>query len=101
LCTVRDLENKQIESTKRIDDLLKQLSEAHDLKNKMTKEYAEFYRRHSSLEFEFQQLTLNYKRASQELDDARMQLETEILVRIQICFLSTKHKKNTIQRFLN
>ena len=59
----------------------------------MTKEYAEFYRRHSSMEFEFQQLTLNYKRASQELDDARMQLENEILVRIQILFFIQKNKQ--------
>jgi myosin protein heavy chain len=81
LCTTRDLEAKQADSTKRIDDLLKQLTEMNELKTKLTKEQTEFYRRNSIVEFELQQLSISYKRSSQELDDARMQLENETLMR--------------------
>ncbi|CAF0735017.1 unnamed protein product [Brachionus calyciflorus] len=81
LNSLKDLENKHIEATQRIDDLLKQLNEVNELKNKLAKEHSELYRRNSSIEFEFQQLSLNSKRLNQELDDARMQLENEILVR--------------------
>ena len=52
----------------------------NEFKNKLTKEQTEFYRRNSIVEFELQQLSINYKRATQELDDVRMQLENESLV---------------------
>jgi len=53
----------------------------NEFKNKLNKEQTEFYRRNSIVEFELQQLGINYKRATQELDDVRMQLENESLVR--------------------
>jgi SMC interacting uncharacterized protein involved in chromosome segregation len=81
LASCKDLENRQIESSQRIDDLLKQLNDANELKNRLSKEHSDLYRKNSSIEFELQQLTLNNKRINQELDDARMQLENEILVR--------------------
>lgn len=81
MASCKDLENKQIESTQRIDDLLKQLCDVNDLKNRLSKEHSDLYRKNSTIEFELQQLTLNSKRTNQELDDARMQLENEILVR--------------------
>jgi chromosome segregation ATPase len=81
LTTCRELENKQIESSQRIDELIKQLTEANDAKNRLTREHAEFLRRNTTLEYEFQQLSLHSKRCGQELDDARLQLENEILVR--------------------
>ena len=84
LAQCRDLETKQIESTKRIEELIKQLNEMNEFKNKLNKEQTEFYRRNSIIEFELQQLGINYKRATQELDDVRMQLENETLVIIVI-----------------
>ncbi len=78
--TIRDLENKQVESVQRIEDLLKQLNEFNELKSKLTKENSEFLRRNASIEFEVQQLTLTNKRLNQEFDDARLQLENETLV---------------------
>lgn len=81
MSSCKDLENRQIESSQRIDDLIRQLNEVNELKNKLAKEHSELYRRNSTIEFELQQLTLNNKRLNQELDDARMQLENEILVR--------------------
>jgi hypothetical protein len=53
----------------------------NEFKNKLNKEQTEFYRRNSIVEFELQQLGINYKRATQELDDVRMQLENESLVK--------------------
>lgn len=90
--TCRDLEAKQSESLKRIDELVKQLNEMNEFKNKLTKEQTEFYRRNSIVEFELQQLSINYKRATQELDDVRMQLENESLVRNTL-----EHKNKNIQ----
>ena len=81
LASCREFENKHAEATQRIDELLRQLSEVTELKNKLAKEHADNYRRNAALEFEMQQLTVSNKRYSQECDDARMQLENEILVR--------------------
>jgi hypothetical protein len=81
VATCKELENKQIEASQRIDELIRQLTEANETKNKLAREHAEFLRRNASLEFECQQLALANKRLNQELDDARLQLENEILVR--------------------
>ena len=81
LTSCKELENRQIESSQRIDDLIKQLNDAYDAKNRLARDHAEFVRRNSTLEYELQQLTLHSKRCGQELDDARLQLENEILVR--------------------
>lgn len=75
------MENKQIESVQRIDELVRQLNEFNDLKAKLNKENSEYFRRNSSLEFEVQQLSLANKRLNQEHDDARLQLENEQMVR--------------------
>jgi chromosome segregation ATPase len=77
----RELENKQIEASQRIDELLKQLTDANDAKNKMSKDHAEFTRRSTQIDFEINQLTTTNKRLGQEYEDMRMQLENEILVR--------------------
>lgn len=79
--TSKELENRQIESSQRIDDLIKQVNEANDTKNRLSREHAEYVRRNTTLEYELQQLSLHSKRCGQELDDARLQLENEILVR--------------------
>lgn len=81
MANCKELENKQIESSQRIDELIRQLNEANEIKNKLAREHAEFLRRNAGLEFELQQISLANKRLSQELDDARLQLENEILVR--------------------
>lgn len=57
------------------------MNEANDTKNRLAREHAEFVRRNSTLEYELQQVSLHSKRCGQELDDARLQLENEILVR--------------------
>lgn len=93
LTLCRDLETKQVESTKRIEELIKQLNEMNEFKNKINKEQTEFYRRNSIVEFELQQLNINYKRATQELDDVRMQLENETLIRNT---LEHKNKNNQL-----
>jgi chromosome segregation ATPase len=82
--TIRDLETKHADAQQRIDDLLRQLNEYNDLKNKLSKEHSDLFRRNASIEFELQQSTLNNKRLNQELDDARLQLENEILVKTSL-----------------
>ena len=81
LASCREYETKNAEQSQRIDELIKQLNETTELKNKLAKEHAEYYRRYTQVEFEYQQLTVTNKRLVQEVDDARMTLETEILVR--------------------
>ena len=80
LSIYKELENKQVETTQRIDELLRQLSEANELKNKFASQSAEVSRKNAALEFEFQQMHVAVKRSGQELDDCRIQLENEIMV---------------------
>jgi hypothetical protein len=83
-----------VESVQRIEELLKQLNEYCELKNKLTKDNTEFFRRNASIEFEVQQLTLNNKRLNQEFDDARLQLENELLVRRALFYYNNFSSKN-------
>lgn len=79
LATIRDLEAKQTESQQRTDDLLRQLSELNEFKNRVSKEHSDNYRRNANMELELQQFTINNKRLTQENDDVKMQLENELL----------------------
>ena len=78
--TCKELENKEIDYLQRIDEILKQLNDSNDAKNKAIKDNGDLQRRLEKLEFEVQQVNLNMKRNNQELDDARLQLENEVLV---------------------
>jgi len=77
----KDLESKHLDSVQRIDELLRQLNEVNDLKTKISKENQEFSRRNANMEFELQQLMINNKRLSQEYENAKMQLESELMIK--------------------
>ncbi len=53
----------------------------NDLKTKISKENQEFSRRNANMEFELQQLMINNKRLSQEYENAKMQLESELMIK--------------------
>jgi hypothetical protein len=64
----------------RIDEVLKQLNDSNEAKNKAIKENSELQRKIEKIEFDMQQFNLTMKRNNQELDDARLHLENEVLV---------------------
>jgi chromosome segregation ATPase len=64
----------------RIDEVLKQLNDSNEAKNKAIKENSELQRKIEKIEFDMQQFSLTMKRNNQELDDARLHLENEVLV---------------------
>lgn len=72
-----------------MEEVVRQLGEANDSKAKLLHSNNEHTRKTLALDHELQQLTLNNKKITQELDDARMALETESLVRST---LDTKNK---------
>lgn len=74
------MEAKDSELKIRCEELSRQINELNDNKTKLSRENAEYHRKVESLEFDLQQALVNVKRASQELDDSRLQLENEVLV---------------------
>lgn len=78
---VKELETKESESQRRIEELVKQLNEASESKSKAVRDLSDLSRKYEHAEFELQQVSLSSKRATQELDDARLQLENEVLFR--------------------
>jgi len=77
----KDLEGRLIEMTGKVDDAIRQLTEANTAKARLAEENLTFGRRLEVLEFELASLQSTYRRTQGDLEDARIQLETEMAVR--------------------
>ena len=80
----KEFEGRLIEMTGKVDDAIRQLTDANHAKGRLAEENLTFSRRIETLEFELISLTTTYKRAQGDLEEARLQLETEMAVRDQI-----------------
>jgi len=65
----------------KVDDAIRQLSDANSTKTRLTEENLILNRRVETLEFEFASLQTTYKRTQGDLDEARLHLESEMAVR--------------------
>ena len=77
----KELEGKLIEMSGKVDDSIRQLSEATAVKSRLIEENLSFGRRIETLEFELSSTQSSYKRAQGDLEDARLHLESEMAVR--------------------
>ncbi len=77
----KELEGKLIEMSGKIDDAIRQLTDANTAKSRLAEENLVFSRRLETLEFEFTSLQTTYRRAQGDLEEARLHLESEMAVR--------------------
>ena len=77
----KEFEGRLIEMTGKVDDAIRQLMDANTAKSRLVEENLAFSRRLETLEFEFTSLQTTYRRAQGDLEEARLQLETEMAVR--------------------
>ncbi len=77
----KELEGKLIEMSGKVDDSIRQLSDATAAKSRLIEENLSFGRRIESLEFELTSTVSSYKRAQGDLEEARLHLESEMAVR--------------------
>ena len=77
----KELEGRLIEMGNKVDDAIRQLTDANTAKARLAEENLAFSRRLETLEFELITLQTTYRRAQGDLDEARLHLETEMAVR--------------------
>lgn len=77
----KELESRLFEMSSKVDDAIRQLTDANNAKSRLAEENLAFGRRIESLEFEFTSLTTIYRRAQGDLEEARLHLESEMAVR--------------------
>jgi hypothetical protein len=77
----KELEGRLIEMGNKVDDAIRQLTDANTAKARLAEENLTFSRRLETLEFELITLQTTYRRAQGDLDEARLHLETEMAVR--------------------
>jgi hypothetical protein len=65
----------------KVDDAIRQLSDANSTKARLVEENLIFSRRIETLEFELTSLQSIYKRTQGDLEEARLHLESEMAVR--------------------
>jgi hypothetical protein len=82
----KEFEGKLIEMNGKVDDAIRQLTDATSVKARLLEENLTFGRRIESLEFEFTSLQSIYKRTQGDLDEARLHLESEMAVRKDLIF---------------
>jgi hypothetical protein len=78
----KEFEGKLIEMSGKIDDAIRQLTDANTAKSRLAEENLAYGRRLETFEFELTSLQTVYRRAQGDLDEARLQLESEMAVRI-------------------
>lgn len=78
----KEYEARLFEMTGKVDDAIRQLTDANAIKARLLEENLTFTRRVETLEFELTTLQTTYKRTQCDLDEARLQLESEMAVRI-------------------
>lgn len=88
----KDLEHKLCDQQQRIDDSNRQINELNENKAKITSQNNEFKNRTSTLENELQQSNLNNKKICQDIEEARMQTENEMMLR-----MSMENKNRNLQ----
>lgn len=82
----KELEARLIEMTNKVDDAIRQLTDANTVKARLAEENLTFSRRLETVEFELTTLQTTYRRAQGDLEEARIHLESEMAVRIKrIC----------------
>ena len=80
----KELEGKLIEMSGKVDDAIRQLTDANTIKSRLAEENSAYSRRNETLEFELTSLQSVYKRAQNDLEEARLHLESEMAVRIKV-----------------
>ena len=78
----KEFEGRLIEMTGKVDDAIRQLTEANTIKSRLAEENLTFGRRLETLEFEFTTLQVTYRRAQGDLEEARLHLESEMAVSV-------------------
>ena len=84
----KELEGKLIEMNGKVDDAIRQLSDANSAKARLSEENLSLTRRVETLDFELTSIQTAYKRAYGDLEEARLHLESEMAVR--------ENKKNVL-----
>jgi hypothetical protein len=77
----KELEGKLMEMNGKVDDAIRQLTDATAAKSRLMEENLTFSRRIETLEFELISTQTGYKRAQGDLEEARLHLESEMAVR--------------------
>lgn len=77
----KEFEGRLIEMSGKIDDAIRQLTEANYAKTKLVEENLAFSRRNETLEFELTSLQTTHRRVQADFEEARLQLESEMAVR--------------------
>jgi chromosome segregation ATPase len=77
----KELEGKLIEMNGKVDDAIRQLTDANAAKSRLMEENLTFSRRLETLEFELSSIQSIYKRTQGDLEEARLHLESEMAVR--------------------
>ena len=80
----KELESRLIEMTNKVDDAIRQLTEANTAKARLAEENLTFSRRLETVEFELTSIQTTYRRAQGDLEDARIHLESEMAVRLNL-----------------
>ena len=70
-----------IEMSSKVDDAIRQLTDANAAKARLVDENLSFSRRVETLEFELTTLQTTYRRVQSDLEEARLHLESEMAVR--------------------
>ncbi len=78
----KELEGRVIEMSSKIDDAIRQLTEANTAKGRLAEENLSYARRFETLEFELTSLQTIHRRTQGDLEEARLHLESEMAVRI-------------------
>lgn len=77
----KEFEGRLIEMSGKIDDAIRQLTEANYAKTKLVEENLAYSRRNETLEFELTSLQTTHRRVQADYEEARLQLESEMAVR--------------------
>lgn len=77
----KELEGKLIEMNGKVDDAIRQLTDANTAKVRLVEENLAFSRRIETLDFELTSIQTIYKRTQGDLEEARLHLESEMAVR--------------------
>jgi len=104
----KEFEGRLIEMSGKVDDAIRQLTDANHAKGRLAEENLTFSRRIETLEFELISLQTTYKRTQGDLEEARLQLETEMAVRNDFlllmmidffCFQTNRTLQSTVKTF--
>lgn len=77
----KEFEGRIIEMTNKVDDAIRQLTEANNAKSRLVEENLTFGRRLETSEFELLTLQNVHKRTQADFEEARLHLESEMAVR--------------------